>query len=365
LTDVFVAGGGPAGLAVALAARRKGFSVAVADPATPPVDKACGEGIMPDGLAAARDLGMDLHAIAGAPFRGIRFRDSGASVQADFPSGPARGIRRIDLHRAMLQAAEAAGVRMLWGTRVHGISSEAVDLGSRTLHARWIVGADGGRSAVRAFAGLHTSHPESLRFGFRRHYRVQDPGDFMEVHWGDACQLYLTPVGPRDLCAVVLSRDPQLRLDEVLPQFPEAAARLAAGSALNRERGGVSVTRRLRAVTRGNVALVGDASGSVDAITGNGICLLFQQALVLADAMEAGNLGIYQAAHRKIGRRPAMMSNLMLLLDRRRRLRNRAIGAMAAEPRLFESMLAMHVGALSLPATIANGVALGWKMIAQ
>jgi flavin-dependent dehydrogenase len=134
---------------------------------------------------------------------------------------------------------------------------------------------------------------------------------------------------------------------------------------MNRERGGITVTRRLKVVTRGNLALVGDASGSVDAITGDGICLLFQQSLVLAEAIEAGDLSIYQAAHRKIGRRPAMMSDLMLLLDRSRHLRRRAIGAMAAEPRLFERMLALHVGELPLPAALASGVALGWKMISQ
>jgi flavin-dependent dehydrogenase len=49
------------------------------------------------------------------------------------------------------------------------------------------------------------------------------------------------------------------------------------------------------------VALVGDASGSVDAITGEGLCLLFQQAVALAAALEAGDLALYQAEHRRIG----------------------------------------------------------------
>ena len=53
-TDVFVIGGGPAGLAAAIAARRRGLDVTVADCSVPPIDKACGEGIMPDGLAATK-----------------------------------------------------------------------------------------------------------------------------------------------------------------------------------------------------------------------------------------------------------------------------------------------------------------------
>src|SRR3979490_781323 len=51
-TSVLVIGGGPAGLAVAIAARMKGFDVTVADGAKPPIDKACGEGLMPGTMAA-------------------------------------------------------------------------------------------------------------------------------------------------------------------------------------------------------------------------------------------------------------------------------------------------------------------------
>ena len=57
-TDVFVIGGGPAGLAAAIAARQRGFRVIVADGMRPPIDKACGEGLMPDGLAALERLGI-------------------------------------------------------------------------------------------------------------------------------------------------------------------------------------------------------------------------------------------------------------------------------------------------------------------
>ena len=120
--------------------------------------------------------------------------------------------------------------------------------------------------------------------------------------------------------------------------FRSAARRLAGPATL--ERGGVSASRRLKAVCRGNVALVGDASGSVDAITGEGLCLLFQQAVALAGALEAGDLALYQAEHRRIGRRPEFMADVMLLMDHRTRLRRRALRTMASHPRLF----AAHAG---------------------
>ncbi len=362
-TGVFVIGGGPAGLAAAIAARRRGFDVTLADCSVPPIDKACGEGIMPDGIAAARALGIDLDLAGGVPFRGIRFREGETSVEAAFPRGHGLGLRRTALHRLMVDHAAAAGVRLAWGARVTGLVEDGVIADGRLVRARWIVGADGSRSPVRHWAGLDACRRDSLRYGFRRHYRVPHGSEFMEIHWGDGCQLYITPVGASEICVVLISRNPHLRLDDALPQFPELARRLAAARPSTLERGAVSASRRLNAVCRGPVALVGDASGSVDAITGEGLCLLFQQAVALAGALAAEDLRLYQAEHRRIGKRPEFMSNLMLLMGSRGRLRRRAIRAMAADPRLLARMLAMHVGELSPFAFASNGLALGWRML--
>ena len=231
------------------------------------------------------------------------------------------------------------------------------------VRARWTVGADGGQSPVRRWANLDACVRDSRRYGFRRHYRVAKADDVMELHWGDGCQLYITPVGASEVCVALISRDQHLRLDDALPRFPEVAQRVAAGGASTLERGGVSASCRLKAVCRGRVALVGDASGSVDAITGEGLCLLFQHAVALAGALEANDLRIYQAAHRRIGKRPQLMSRLMLLMGSGGRLRDRAIRAMALDPRLFAQLLAMHVGEISPLDFAIDGLALGWRML--
>jgi menaquinone-9 beta-reductase len=349
--DLFVIGGGPAGLAAAIAARRRGLNVVVADAAFPPIDKACGEGIMPDGLVAARALGLDLDK-AGQPFRGIRFAGAGRSVEAAFPHGRGMGIRRTALHDLMVGRAAALGVRFRWGTAVHGLED---------IRARWIVGADGAHSRVRQWAGLDDGGRHPRRYGFRRHYRVARQSEFMEVHWGRSAQLYLTPVAPAEVCAVLISRHPQPRLEQALAQFPEAAARLC--EPLTSERGSLTISRRFPAVWRGNLALVGDASGSVDAITGEGLCLLFQQAEALGEALAAGHLARYGDAHRRIGRIPQFMARFMLLLDGRDRIRARVLQAMAARPPLFARMLAMHVGEASALDFVKNSLALGWEMV--
>jgi flavin-dependent dehydrogenase len=357
-TDVFVIGGGPAGLAAALAARRRGFEVTVADSLAPPIDKPCGEGLMPDGVAALKRLGVKIPATAGQPFRGIRFVSSELSVEARFPYGTAIGIRRTNLHCIMVEHAEAAGVRFMWRAVVTGLQDGTVAVNNGSVRARWIIGADGGGSRARRWAGLDTHRRNDQRYAFRRHYRVTPWAELMELHWGPNFQLYVTPVSPEEICVALISRNPALRLDEALSAFPQVAERLAGAPHSSAERGAVSVTRKLARVCSANTALVGDASGGVDAITGEGLCLAFQQADLLADCLVAKSLSAYQRGHRALARRPAMMSRWMLLLENHR-LRRRVMQAFVSKPRLFKHLLAAHVGATSPLRAAQNGVALG------
>ena len=334
--DVLIVGGGPAGLAAAIAARLKGLSVTVVDPARPPIEKACGEGLMPDALAALNELGIAVGIGDGYPFRGIRFLGDGTSVEASFPSGSGLGVRRTRLHQMMADRAAALGVVLNWGTQAAGLPDDR--------SAGWIIGADGQSSRIRAAAGLARAARESTRFGFRRHYEIAPWTDCVEVHWTRGFQIYVTPVGAREVCIALLCRDPHLRLDDALPLFPALHQRLGGANCTDTERGAITRSRRLRRVFRDRIALIGDASGSVDAITGEGLCLAFRQAFALAEAMEAGNLTPYQAGHQRILRRPMFMGDLMLMLDRFPALRPAALRALALRPAIFAKLLSFHVG---------------------
>ena len=362
-TDVFVIGGGPAGLATAIAARQRGFEVVVADGTQPPIDKPCGEGLMPDGRAALGKLGIVIPAEDSHPFRGIRFVSGSLSVDASFPNGSGIGVRRTALHRLMIARAEAAGIDLLWQTPVTGLHPEGVLLGEHIVRSRWVVGADGGHSLVRQWTGLDYYRRDRTRFAFRRHYRISPWNDCMELHWGPKCQIYVTPVAADEVCVALISHDPHLRLDGALPAFPELVSRLRVAKPTSVERGAISSTRKLRQVYQGSVALVGDASGAVDAITGEGLCLSFRQAEVLAEGFTVGNLKRYQQEHRRLAKRPVLMARLMLTLDWNNSFRQRVMRAFDSDPRLFARMLAMHVGALSPIDCAANGLSLGWRML--
>jgi flavin-dependent dehydrogenase len=160
-----------------------------------------------------------------------------------------------------------------------------------------------------------------------------------------------------------MSRDQHLRIDEALPRFPRLRERLENAPAATPERGQLASTCRLKALAKGNVALVGDASGTVDAITGEGLCLAFQQAEALAGALEAGDLTRYEAAHRRLSRRPVFMADFMLTMDTWPLLQSRALCALASRPDLFANLLAMHVGKLSIAGFLKTGLHLGWEIV--
>ena len=352
-------------MAAAIALRTKGFRVAVADGARPPIDKACGEGLMPDTLAALAELGVALDTSEGFALRGVRFLEGDCSIAANFPGRVGIGVRRPLLHQKMIARAAALGVSLLWETPVMGLLDNGVLLsGGAVLPARWIIGADGASSRVRKWSGLDPYTRWDSRFAYRRHYHIASWSDCSEVYWGRQMQAYVTPVSPSEVCVAAVTRNPKQRMVAAMQEFPCLAKRLAHAPATTLERGAVTSMHRLARVARGNVALLGDASGTVDAITGEGLCLTFRQAAALAHALERNDLAIYRRAHRRLARRPTLMARLMLMLDRRPALLRRVLRTFAADPKLFERFIAVHVGDTSVGHMAATGAQFGWKFLA-
>ncbi len=367
-TDVFIVGGGPAGLAAAIAARLQGLRCMVADWASPPIDKACGEGLMPDSLDVLHSLGISLDAYETGNFRGIKFVGQEGSVAADFPHGRGRGIRRVLLHQALVDQAAASGVELLWRSRVSRVETENdgvhLQVNGSPVSCRWIVGADGQNSKVRHWAGLDEAHTSMQRIGLRQHFRIQPWSEFVEIYWGENGQAYVTPVGCEEVCVALISREKFSSFDSGLAQFPELSEHLERAAKSTSVRGSLTISRRLKTVARGNIALIGEASGSVDAVTGEGLAMAFRQALALAAAMESGDLAGYEKAHGEIVRLPGFMARSMLLLDSKHWLRRRTLRAFAREPQLFEKLLAVHVGETRLASLGVSGLAnLGWHVL--
>ena len=256
-------------------------------------------------------------------------------------------------------------MQLLWKMPVSGIDAEGVQLSQGKIHARWIVGTDGQGSRVRRWSGLEAAKRLKQRYASRRHYGVKPWSNYVDIYWGMHAQAYVTPIGSEEVCIVITSERPEnASFDRALLELPELKERVAGAELSSRERGAITSMHLLRNVQRRNIALVGDASGGVDAITGEGLRLAFQQALVLGDSIVASDLCQYERVHRKLARRPTLMGNLMLWLGRNPRIRGRIIRALQNKPDLFARLLATHVGNGTSVELLSIGALLGWRLLA-
>lgn len=356
--DVVVVGGGPAGLAAAMACRLRGFEVVVLDPKTPPIDRPCGEGIMPEGTAVLERLGVDLRWSGCRALGGIRWIDADRTASGAFPAAPGIGIRRTALHLAMAERAARLGVRLEWGRAASGLREGAVETTAGPVEATWVVGADGRASRVRRWAGLPVRAPARGRIGVRRHFAVEPWTDLVEVYWGDRVEAYVTPVGDREV-GVALMAEGRVGFDDLLGRFPSLCARLAGAGPASPEAGAGPFGHRCPRVTVGRVLLVGDATGTLDPITGEGLGLAFREAELLAEAVAAAETSRYEIGIRRLKRAPALLNRLVLLLADNPRLRRRTVAAI--DGALFGRLLGLRGG--DGPVLRAGVAPLVWRML--
>ena len=370
--QVVVVGGGPAGSATALQLARAGVSVVLVERDSFPRQKACGEGVMPHGVRQIEALGLldSVQASGSWPFEGITYRHGDHQVSGRFPGGRlGLGVRRLRLdvlfHRAVL---EQEGVRVLQA-RMESVEVDdegvTVTCGDHVLRAEVVVGADGLNSQVRRQGGLQSRRRGRLRYGGNYHLELPEDRPKLhrvEVHFSEGCELYLTPVAPRELGVAILCEKGLAkslagdrlgglrRLAEACPSWPRElveARTISEGFFCGPLRQEVSC------VVADRMALVGDAAGFLDPITGEGLSIALVSAELLAgvlvEALDRGDLSAeslrpYAAARRAGIRDALLLTEVILWWVRTPLLPAYVVRNLARRPEVFEKMLAVAAG---------------------
>lgn len=312
MTDVLIAGAGPAGASLAILLGRAGFSVELHDRAAFPREKACGEGIMPAGVAALARLGVHPQA---AIFRGIRYHHGNIVAEGHFPGVHGLGIRRLHLDQALLAAAAATpGVEPHERSVVEApLVEQGVVRGAfvngQAHRARLLVAADGVHSALRRKLGLDqppNSGPRlsPSRTGLRAHFRLtREPSEFVDVFLALRYEIYVTPLAHRELQVALLTWQPaKERFHRAIQAEPLLAAQLEGSEQISELRGMTPLSGRASAGALEGCVLLGDAAGFLDPITGGGITQALLSAELLAQYVTDSKFDVSLEALRRFDR---------------------------------------------------------------
>jgi flavin-dependent dehydrogenase len=339
--DVLIVGGGPCGLAAAIHARMHNLSVCIFEPKAGVIDKACGEGLMPHGVAQLNRLGVRIE--QAFPFKGIRYlRGAQPAVfaQGDFKGQTGLGVRRLELHRAMLNRADALDVQ--WRHEAaESVLVQTQRVVVNGISGRYLLAADGLHSPIRRQFGLNGAPSKTQRYGMRQHFKARPWTDHVEVYWSQQGEAYVTPVDECTVGVAFLFNKPN-QFETLLDALPILKSKL--GAPVSRLRGAGPFHQKVRARVSGRLLLIGDAAGYVDPLTGEGISVGIKTAMLAVDSLVKDRPAEYERAWRAAMRRYNLMTQGLLWLTRSLLIRRHFVSTLRRLPWLFDISLRLLSG---------------------
>jgi flavin-dependent dehydrogenase len=307
--DLAIVGAGPAGAATALVAARAGWNVVVVDVAQFPRQKVCGEYLTPAAGRLLAELGLGELYESGVSLPTMQLTaDDACRLSMEFDESQApRSLSRYALDVRLVDAARRAGAVVVTGRRVRHVvvdGGRAVGLecagdaehepGER-IAARAIVAADGRRSVVVRDTGRQARRDLGL-FGFKRHVLPASPAsrDVIAMHALPGGYIGTCPTedGLVNVCGVMPRRrlqaargDVAAALDAWLVDRPTLRAQVAA-EAEGPWHTMPDVSQQTARPVVDNVLYVGDAQGTIEPLTGQGMTMALAAARAAFETLE-------------------------------------------------------------------------------
>jgi flavin-dependent dehydrogenase len=299
LIDLAIIGGGPAGTAAALEARRQGLEVVLWDRDLFPRDKVCGEVLSAECLPV---LEQEIPAALrqAAVIRSGEFISRRGRTYAFQLPGPGAGLSRSLMDEALWRAAAAGGIRVQEGKSVRGVRRTAegswiLDAGGRaSKQSRFLIVACGRWWTLRGFpspAGSKRDEaaPDLIKagawVGAKAHFSGLKTRGAVEMYFfpGGYCGVAPIEDGLHNACCLVHQSLVREACGRSPAEFAPWIRRVARHPALEERLSGVTQVSRTvttagmrlggRGVDRDGALLAGDAAGFIDPFTGAGISM--------------------------------------------------------------------------------------------